>query len=119
MQTSILNTVKPYCGITPEQTNFDVIIIPNINTVLADLYQLGVGPKTGFAVLDEHTTWEEFIGVNDPRFSNLITYVGLRVRMLFDPPTNSTVSASIEREIAKLEWRLNIAGETYEPPEEE
>lgn len=116
---SILNSVKPQCGLTTEQTAFDTTLLIHINSTLSDLHLLGIGPQNGFQVTDENDNWEEFIGSDDPRFSNIVSYVGLRVRLLFDPPANATILAAIERQIAKYEFLLNIAGETYEPPVED
>ena len=33
----------------------------------------------------------------------------LKVKLLFDPPLSSSVTQSMERMIAELEWRLNVA----------
>ena len=39
------------------------------------------------------------------------TYTYMRVRLMFDPPNNSSLIQAINDTISELEWRLNIAGE--------
>lgn len=108
METSILNSTKKQCGIAKDYTIFDDNIIPEINTVFADLLQMGVGPKEGFAIEDDSAEWSDFTQ-NDPRLAPVSTYVHLRVRMVFDPPTNSSVMEAMQRRIEEIEWRLNAA----------
>ena len=109
---SILTSVKKKCGIVPEYTHFDDVLVDHINTILATLYQLGVGPSTGFAISGSNETWEDFLG-NDPRLSMVKSYVGLRVRMLFDPPTAGPVIDATNREIDELTWRINVMVDTH------
>ena len=58
--TSILNSVKKMLGMPIEYNPFDGDIIVHINSVFANLAQMGVGPKDGFAISDSSTTWSEF-----------------------------------------------------------
>lgn len=107
MNDSILNTVKKGCGIDPLYTAFDADIIMHTNTILMILCQLGVGPKSPFTISDATATWSDFI--NDPdKLPAIKTYVTLRVRMLFDPPTNGTVTQAVKESISELEWRINV-----------
>ena len=39
------------------------------------------------------------------------SYIGYKVRLLFDPPSNSSITESINRVISELEWRLNVEAE--------
>jgi hypothetical protein len=108
---SILTSIKKMLGITEEYTHFDPDIIMHINTVFADLHLLGVGPEEGFSIEDEKATWDEFISEN-VKLNAVKTYMHHRVRLLFDPPTSSVVMASIEKQIAKFEWSLNVIAES-------
>jgi hypothetical protein len=103
---SILDTVKKTIGIDPENTAFDIDITTALNSVLTILHQLGV--ETGITrVNDNSSTWTELI----PEKYDLDTvksYVCLRVRMLFDPPTSSGISTAIQEQIKELEWRINF-----------
>ena len=38
----------------------------------------------------------------------LRTYVYMRVRLMFDPPSSSFVLTSFENQYKELEWRLNV-----------
>ena len=58
---SILTSIKKLLGIAEDYEHFDQDIIMHINTVLAILTQLGVGPETGFSIADKSTKWREFI----------------------------------------------------------
>ena len=51
MQESILDSVKLSLGIPIEYEHFDSQILLHLNSVLAILPQIGVGPKEGFYVL--------------------------------------------------------------------
>lgn len=106
---SILTSIKKLIGITGDYTHFDQDLIIHINSALAVLVQLGVGPEKGFSIQNELTTWTDFIG-NDSRLELIKSYVYLKVKLLFDPPSSSAVAESIKRMIDELEWRItNIA----------
>ena len=75
------------------------------------LTQLGVGPPEGFIINDKSNTWNEFIP--DGKNLELVkSYVHLKVRTLFDPPSSSVVMESTNRMINEFEWRLNAAAES-------
>ena len=40
------------------------------------------------------------------------SYVYLRCRLLFDPPSNSFVQTAIEKQISELEWRIQVLAES-------
>lgn len=110
---SILTSVKEALGIAEEHKYFDNQIITHINTVFMELNQIGVGPKQGFAIKGATEVWPDFIPPTDTiRFEGVKSYMALKVRMLFDPPNNSAVIESTNRQIDRLEWRLNINAET-------
>lgn len=108
---SILTSIKKLLGITEEYTHFDADIIMHINSVLAILTQMGVGPAEGFSIADDEAYWEDFIS-DKTYFEPVKTYVYLKVRLIFDPPTSSAVMESMKQTIAELEWRLYAAAET-------
>lgn len=105
---SILKSIKKLLGISDDETHFDSDLIMHINSVFVILNQLGVGPSTSFSIQDDVAVWDDFIG-DDPNFNDVKTYVYLKVRLLFDPPLNSSVLSAIERQISELEWRLNVS----------
>lgn len=105
---SILTSIKKLLGIAEEYTQFDDDIIMHINTVFLNLTQLGVGPQEGFLIEDDVADWEDFIEDNT-QLQAVKSYMYLKVKLLFDPPLSSTVIESMNRMIAELEWRLNVA----------
>jgi len=105
--TIILRTVKEGLGIPVTVTTFDPIITVNINSVFMVLHSLGVGPDTVFTLVTGTETWSDFFGdVDNPTFALIKSYVGLKVKLLFDPPTSGIVTASLERVITEFESRL-------------
>lgn len=117
MSTSILNSIKKVLGIDESYTAFDADIIMHINSVFSTLNQLGVGPAEGFMIENGEATWDTFIGV-DPRLNAVKSYVYLRVRLLFDPPTTSYMIEAQQQQVRELEWRLNVQreGESWLDP---
>ena len=108
---SILTSVKKLLGYTKEQTDFDTDIIIHINSALARLNLLGVGPKDGFSIQDDIPIWEDFIEDN-PKLNDVKTYVYLKVKLVFDPPSSASVVAAMERSIQELEFCLNVTAES-------
>ncbi len=105
MTDSILTSVKHVLGLTEEYTAFDIDVIMHINSALATLFELGIGPETGFQIEDADATWTEFLGAT-PTLNSVKTYVYLRVRLLFDPPATSYHLSSMKEQIDELQWRL-------------
>ena len=106
---SILDTVKKLLGIQPDYTNFDEDIMVHINTAFASLNQLGVGPADGFYVENDATIWDDYI--TSCNLTMIKSYIYLKVRILFDPPTSSVLMDSMNRSIAELEWRIYLEGD--------
>lgn len=102
---SILTSIKKMLGIEAEYTHFDPDIIMHINTVFFELNRIGVGPEEGFMIEDDTTTWLDYIP-DQAKFEAVKTYVYIKVKLVFDPPSSSAAIASLERMADKLEWRL-------------
>ena len=102
---SILTSIKKTIGIHPEDVAFDSDIIMHINSVFMILNQLGVGPSEGFRIKDNSTTWSEYIGEGS-NLESVKSYIGLKVKLLFDPPTIATVAESTKRLCDEMEWRI-------------
>lgn len=107
MTSSILNSTKKILGISPDYTAFDLDIITHINSVFSTLQQLGVGPEIGFMIEDDTAVWEDLLG-GDPRLNSVKTYVYMRVRLMFDPPSTSFAINSLQEQVREMEWRLNV-----------
>lgn len=109
---SILTSIKRLLGIEAEETHFDPEIIMHINSVFSTLTQLGVGPAEGFSIEDETSTWNDFLFEFDPKMHSVKSYMSMRVKLMWDTSTTpAAVIASMERQIAEFEWRLNSAAD--------
>jgi hypothetical protein len=113
---SILTSVKKSLGIAAEQEEFDVDIIMFINSIFVILHHLGIGPNNGFQIQDAVPTWTDYVG-SSPLMNIIPTYVSLRVRMLFDPPTTSYLQEAMKNQIDEMEWRISVDRENSLPPE--
>ena len=114
---SILISIKKMLGITKEYDHFDNDLIMHINSVFMILTQLGVGPSSGFTITGEYETWDTFL----PEGQNLEavkSYMYMKVRLLFDPPSSSIVMECMSRMISELEWRLKVEAEFHIASEE-
>lgn len=119
MSSSILKDTKLALGLDAEYAPFDHDVMLHLNSVLSDLHQLGIGPPDGLSVSGVETQWTALMQ-DDPRLNNVKSYIYLRVRMLFDPPTLGYLITAMEKLIEKTEWRITIAqDEITRPPIEE
>ncbi len=110
MSDSILDTIKQLLGIEAEDTAFDTDVIVHINSALMTLNQLGVGPSAAFSIQDKDDIWEDFLEKSTD-LEAVKTYIYLKVRTVFDPPSSSAVLEAMNRSISELEWRLNVQAE--------
>ena len=108
---SILTSIKKMLGIEADYTHFDPDIIVGINTALMTLCQIGVGPTNGFSILGDTETWGNFLG-STTSLEAVKTYVYLRVKLVFDPPSSSALIDSYKRQADEYEWRLQIQQES-------
>lgn len=103
---SILNSIKKLLGIPDDYQAFDADLIIHINTFLTRLNQIGVGVP-GFAITDALATWSDFL-TDESKYQQAKSYVYLRVRAIFDPPTNGTTAKAFEDNAKELEWLLYV-----------
>lgn len=106
MDESILISIKKLLGIAEEDTSFDTDVIMHINSILSICTQLGVGEKN-FKIEDETSKWEDFIDTYT-QMDVVRSYIYIRVRLLFDPPTNSFLVDSLKKQADEFEWRLTV-----------
>ena len=115
MSESILDSTKKILGIDADYTAFDMDIILHINSALATLNQLGVGPEEGFFIEDSSAEWGDLLG-DDPRLNQVKSYIYLKVRVVFDPPASSFVLTALNEQIKEHEWRINVVREGRDHP---
>ena len=102
---SILDTIKKLLDISLDDDSFDNDIIIHINSAIDTLRQLGVGPKSGFRITDKSSNWDDYIKEEGFR-PNIIDYIYVSVKLIFDPPLSSFVLESLSRKKDELEFRL-------------
>lgn len=112
MIDSILDTVKQACGIELDETAFDEELLLYINSIFVILHQIGVGPDTTFIVEDQSSVWSDF-AIDENLVSMLRSYVSIKVRLLFDPPTSSSLETALKETANEYEWRLNLESDKY------
>lgn len=117
---SILTSVKKVLGIPEYYEHFDQDILLHLNSVMSILHQLGVGPEEGFIVEDDSTTWSDLFDgdIDANKMMYVKSYVCLRVRLLFDPPTSSGAIDAMERQMRELEWRITVTRDPRDNSEE-
>lgn len=120
MENSILKSTKKMLGLADDYTAFDHDVVVHINSALADLDQMGVGPVGGFAIDDDGAEeWDDFVteGITGPNLNSVRSYVFLRVKMLFDPTQfTGAMKDAAEAQILKMEWRMTMASEAARHP---
>lgn len=109
MEESILTSVKHALGIDdPSYTPFDPDIIMHINSIINVLNQLGISPDDeNFTVTDETTKWSDYRS-DMTNLQMIKSYIYMRVRLLFDPPSSASVINVLNETIKELEFRLNV-----------
>lgn len=111
LEEKILSSIKKLLGLNDSVTVFDNDIAIHINTVFANLSQMGVGPQDaegkniGFRISTGEEVWGDFTA-NDVLIENVKTYVYIKVKMIFDPPTSSPLIEAYNAQAKELEWRL-------------
>ena len=105
---SILESVKKLLGITPEYTQFDEDVVMHVNAAFLTLREIGVGPAAGFSISDASATWHDYIADDDSLLGAVKVYVAQKVRLAFDPPTNSAVLEALKASNQELEWRMSV-----------
>lgn len=110
LNESILGTIRGMLGPAEDYTHFDSEIAVHINTFLLTLTQLGVGPLSGFSISGDDETWSDFLGDSN-LYEPVKTYLYMKTKLIFDPPTSSSVMDAMERACEQIEWRLKIQSE--------
>lgn len=107
---SILISIKQMLGLTEEITSFDLELVMHINTVLGILNQLGA--CKAMSITGSTETWEDLIE-DMSKLEMVKTYIYMKVRMIFDPPSGSVVDI-FNKQISELEWRINVSADSME-----
>lgn len=107
---NILKSVKLALGgslVSYSDEAFDSNLLMHINSVFVILNQLGVGPKEIFEA-DKNSVWDEFLVESSSKLRIVQSYMYLRIRLIFDPPSSSFVLDAIREQIKEYEFRMNV-----------
>ena len=103
----IITDIKQMLGASIYDDSFDVNIVIAINSALAVLSDIGISEADNVCLeIGDTATWDELLqGRTDIEY--IKSYIYLKVKMLFDPPSSSALLDAYNRQIAEFEWRLN------------
>lgn len=110
---SILLTVKRCLDIEDDYDAFDAPILTHINTYLHVLWMQGVG-KSNFKVTGPSETWSDLLGDDADHLQMAATYISTRVKLIFDPPQNSSLYNAYKEEANELGWYLGVESDILE-----
>lgn len=113
-EETILNVIKNFIGISTSDPHFDDEILMHINLIIAELAIVGTTDKV--SICSKDTVWTDYL-VKEVDIASIQTLIGMKVKMVFDPPANSFLVESYNKQIDKMEWLLTInkEGEPNEP----
>lgn len=107
MNDNILASVKKICNVLEDDTSFDQELILFINSALMVIMQEWHGMDHAFKLEDGTETWDDLLG-EDTDYEGVKELIGLKVKLMFDPPSNSAVIQAMNDQIKDLEWRLYL-----------
>lgn len=96
----ILEEIKILLGVPASVESFDDELVLHINGALLDLHQVGAVSETEIKKDDD---WDVIM---TEKLEAMKNFIYLKVRLVFDPPTNAFIVSSINEQLEKYEWRL-------------
>lgn len=104
-KTTLVSSLKDLLGIPQEESAFDSQLLGYLVSAIFKLKEIGltINPFT----TDVNITYEDVFGYEEPVKSQIVMYLYYKTKQLFDPPTNGSVTQSLNNEILEAEWRLN------------
>lgn len=114
MASKILDDIKAPLGLPPGEEPFNVELLIHINSAIANLNQLGVGPREGLVVTKD-TEWSALLQ-DDLTLENTKSLIFMKVKMLFDSATMPAhLLSAYQKMIEEQEWRLTVAADPMIP----
>lgn len=114
MPTSILADTKKVLGVQDSDKSFDPDILMHVNSTLVIVKQLGLGPDPMIYLEDDSKTWDD-LALTPEQLNLCKTYMFLRVKMLFDPPTMGFLITATQEQLTEYEHRLSMERENAIP----
>lgn len=109
-EDSIFKSIKGFLGIQEEDNGFDQDILLHINTMLSNLYQLGVGDESKH-IFGAEETWTDLFYDNLELIDLIKEYIFLKTKLMFDPPSSSFVLNALAEQADEVQWRIHIQAE--------
>lgn len=95
---NLLQSVKDYLGIEEDDTSFDGAISGHIDVSVFTLSQI-------LKETPEYTSDTD----TDSITKEVLMYIKLSTKLLFDPSASATVQDAITKAKNELEWRMSVA----------
>lgn len=105
MNENILASIKKMNNVLEDDKSFDQDLILYINSALMVVMQEWHGMDHAFKLEDGTETWDDLLG-EDTDYEGVKELIGLKVRLMFDPPASSVAVEAIKAQIQDLEWRM-------------
>lgn len=105
LDDSILIDIRTACNVDESDNGFDFKLIPLTNTYISKAHDLGAGYE-GFSINGTRETWRDWLGDQGELLMSVKTWVGYKVRLLFDPPENSSMVKVFETAIEDLGYAI-------------
>lgn len=107
MESIILETIKVMLGGPDLGESFDTDLLVHINSSAQILIDLGLIPKSDFKTIIKTTKWGDFL-TNEGVLDFVKSFIYLKTKMVFDPPSSSYVSDALNRQITEFEFRIRL-----------
>ena len=113
MDEIILTTVKRnISGLTEDNHDFDDELLDHINSTLRIVNRYGIGVESFCAT--STSTWGDFLGDDTDYYSMLKSYVPLKIKLWWDPPTVGAAVEAIKETLKEYEFDLMVRRECPE-----
>lgn len=111
---SILNDTKKALGLAASYSAFDPDLIMHINSTLTILWDLGIGPEEVVVITGPDDNWS-LLDLTPEQLSMVKSWLYLKVRIVFDPPTMGFLVDSLKAQIEEQTYRLRDRREATIP----
>ena len=103
--STVLNRVKKMLGLADDYDVYDVEILSLINQAGFTIEHISGVPNV--FPINESTTVDELSTIS-PHVDYLVTYLYIKVRLVFDPPSTGYLVDVLKEHLREIEWRLEV-----------
>lgn len=103
---TLLTEIKKQLCVGNDTTAFDDEIQSYISPILLTLNELGALSDEEMTLLLQDPNLDINTIFKDDIRAVAITYIGMKVKLIFDPPSTSFVLEAFNRQLEELEWRM-------------